>query len=436
MPKRENPARAAPEMKGQRDELLNTPENQAITASPAFNAAHQHHAPRPITPDLVRQMQNTHGNAYVQRFLRQNYTTSAPSIQRASFINDKWVYELGDIVLYDGKLHIVVKIGEANEQDHDQSEYDVADAQDNRFNVRGSELTRQPEAVWNGAIPEELEGIIEPPQNQPPQQQVPQQPQRGSGTTFAWNAGEAAPPQEVNAGFWQNEMPGVKSANRRQVTNPGDTPLGQTPVPGGHAWASHNVDFIKQGNNGPVKQTGGFTFNYEGATENAAQSQWIQFISIKMIETVDNQDRPVNDGDARVQFTISDDDPQYGVDYSENNSPFYPPSFKTETEQQTRTHMAMVDDPLPSVGTIRERIEQGATRIVETDTFDTFLIQNGQVVYHGKLRVIFTCDASQNVQDHPITKHSEIMSSAAANSLPQKMRETLHQRYPQFNQII
>ena len=89
-----------------------------------------------------------------------------------------------------------------------------------------------------------------------------------------------------------------------------------------------------------------------------------------------------------------------------------------------------------STGAIQDCIKRGATRVVETDTFDTLLVQADKVVYHGQVRVTFTCDASGDVANHPITKSSQVTVSEPATSLPGAMREALHRKYSKFSHIV
>ena len=377
------------------------------------------------------------GSSQVRALAQLRRSLNSGPIQRVKAVTGGFDYQVGDVVSYEGEERVVVKVGSRyDDQTPAQWEYDVALSRDVNSLANGGELSPCDPPVklddrpdlqrvlkfFLGEESDEAEATSEAP------------PQRGENTRFDWNAGEAPPQAEVSSAFWSTPMPGVEDANRRQITSQGATPLGSTDVPGGRAWASHQVDFIKKSKDEYKKQTGGFTFNFEGEEKAAHSSQWLQFISIKMVQTKGGETTVVADGDSRVTFTTDDGSPQYGVDYSKTDSPYYAPSVQASKVDQVQK--TMVDDPLPSVGAMRRCIGEGATEIVETDTFDTFLVQDDKVVYHGQLRVTFTCDASGVVAEHPVRKTSQVTKSERVNGLPAAMREALHGKYPAFKHIV
>jgi len=212
------------------------------------------------------------------------------------------------------------------------------------------------------------------------------------------------------------------------VTIPG-TEEHKAKVAGGEVSVRTGVSYTPAAG-GPVR-VGGFAIGYEGGL--AAESRWLQFIQSEVLTTqpdgsvkyVAESGLPTSNG--TMELTTDPSAPNYKVDSGSASSPFYEAGSR---DVRTTTGTTIYDRPQEFTDVIHRQFDAGATKVVERDYFDTFLIRDYKTIYRVTVVVewVYTSKTS-------VTRTTKFQSGSKVDSMPAAMRKQLVKEYPKFEFI-
>lgn len=200
-------------------------------------------------------------------------------------------------------------------------------------------------------------------------------------------------------------------------------------IPGGDVSVRTDVDYDPS--EGGATRKGGFTVGYEGGL--AADTGWIQFIWAEIVATQpDGTDAhvaasglPTSNG--TMELTTDTTAPKYKVDSSTADSPFYEAGGRNI---RTATGTTMYDRPMEFGAQIAAQFDAGATKVVERDHFDQYLVQDYTTVYHTSVVVewVYTSKTAS-------TKNSKGGGAGKVTGMPSAPRAQLVAEYPRFEYV-
>jgi hypothetical protein len=198
---------------------------------------------------------------------------------------------------------------------------------------------------------------------------------------------------------------------------------------GGDISIHTDVDY-KPTEGGPTR-TGGFSVGFSGAK--SSETRFIQTIWSEIIVTnADKTETRVNksglpESNGTMDLTTDITKPKYKIDSGSTTSPFYEPGGRNV---RTAGGNVNYDRPGEFADIILKQFDAGATKVVEKDHFDNFLIQEEKVLYQASLYVewIYTSKTA-------IARSTKFGSGAAITALPAEVRKQLIKEYPKFEYI-
>ena len=175
-----------------------------------------------------------------------------------------------------------------------------------------------------------------------------------------------------------------------------------------------------------------YSVAYEGGQ--SKESRWLQFIWSEIlatqadgsVKTVDETGLPTSNG--TMDLTTDPSSPKYKVDAATSASPFYE---KGGVDIRTATATTLLDRPFEFSNAIKRQFDAGATKVVERDHFEDFLVRDYKSIYHISLYVewIYT---SKTVS----TRKTHFKSGGKVTAMDSAMREQLLKEYPKFEYIM
>jgi hypothetical protein len=128
-----------------------------------------------------------------------------------------------------------------------------------------------------------------------------------------------------------------------------------------------------------------------------------------------------------MDLTTDPDSPNYEVDSSTKDSPFYEDGGRNI---RTATGTTLYDRPMEFSAEIKAQFDAGATKVVERDHFDQYLVQDYKTVYHTSVVVEWTYTSKTSS-----TKKSKGGGTGKITAMPSEPRKQLIAEYPKFDYI-
>lgn len=229
--------------------------------------------------------------------------------------------------------------------------------------------------------------------------------------------------------FLLNAPPAEKTMVNEATVEKAGTEDHKAKVGGGVVSVHTGVDYKPQ--EGGTTRVGGFSMGYTGT--DTAESRFIQTIWSEVVSTQpDKSETMVNKtglgtSNGTMDLTTDITKPKYKIDSGSPTSPFYESGFRNV---RTKDGNINYDKPDPFTGVVVEQFDNGATKVVERDHFDGFLIKENKVVYQVSLVVewVYTSKTA-------VTKSTKFGKGAAITTLPAAVRKQLLVEYPKFEYI-
>ena len=183
---------------------------------------------------------------------------------------------------------------------------------------------------------------------------------------------------------------------------------------------------------GTKTRSEGFSVGYSGGK--AADTRWLQFLWSEIISTQsDGTQKHVTAKGLGVtsaktmDLTTDVADPKYIVDSSKTDNPFYEAGGMNI---RTGSATTIYDRPGEFADVISRQFDAGATKVIEQDHFDDFLIREHQTIYHVKLVVTW-----EYTSKTAIRRSTAFQSGGAEAALPAGFKKVLVKDYPKFDFI-
>ncbi|MCA1577386.1 MAG: DUF4157 domain-containing protein [Acidobacteria bacterium] len=176
----------------------------------------------------------------------------------------------------------------------------------------------------------------------------------------------------------------------------------------------------------------GFSVGYTGGK--AEDTRWLQFLWAEIVATqadgtakhVAATALPVTSA-KKMDLTTDPAAPKYIVDSSKTDDPFYETGGMNI---RTAGSTTIYDRPSEFVDVIKRQFDAGATKVVEKDHFDDFLIREHKTIYRVSLVVTW-----EYTSKTAIARSTAFQSGAAASALPADLKKVLVKDYPKFDFI-
>ena len=177
---------------------------------------------------------------------------------------------------------------------------------------------------------------------------------------------------------------------------------------------------------------GGFSIGYTGGK--ADDTRWLQFLWSEIISTQpDKTEKRASAtglgvaGGRAMDLTTDPAAPKYHVDSASTTNPFYETRF---TNIRTASGTTIYDRPSEFSNVIIREFDAGATKVVEKDHFDDFLIREHKTIYRVSLVVTW-----EYTSKTAIARSTAFQSGTAAAALPADIKKVLVRDYPKFDFI-
>ena len=128
-----------------------------------------------------------------------------------------------------------------------------------------------------------------------------------------------------------------------------------------------------------------------------------------------------------MDLTTNPTAPKYEVDSARKDTPFY------ETggiNIRTTTGTTIYDRPAEFSDIIAKQFDAGATKVIEKDHFDDFLIREYKTIYRVCLVVTWEYTSKTSV-----TRSTAFQSGSAVTGMPSDYKNELIKEYPKFDYI-
>jgi hypothetical protein len=196
---------------------------------------------------------------------------------------------------------------------------------------------------------------------------------------------------------------------------------------GGKTSVRTGVDF----NVGATAYPGGFSVGYEGGL--ADDSGWVQFLWSEIVATqADGSETYVAQGglpttNGTMELTTDPSDPKRVVDSASADSPFYESGG---VDIRTPTSTTLYDRPSEFSDIMKDQFDLGATKAVERDHFDQFLVRDYKTIYHTSVTVqwVYTSKVA-------ITRTTTAGAGGKVTEMPKAFRSALVAQYPRSSYI-
>jgi hypothetical protein len=198
-------------------------------------------------------------------------------------------------------------------------------------------------------------------------------------------------------------------------------------VPGGDVSVHTGANMTVGGT--PMPDT--FSVGYSGGL--AADSGWIQFLWSEIIATQpDGSDLAVTatglgTTNGTMDLTTDPSAPQVTVDTATTTSPFYESGG---VSIRTPSATTMYDRPEAFDSIVAAQFDAGATKVVERDHFDEFLVRDYKTIYHTSVVVQWTYTTKTAV-----TRKTTAGGGAKVDGMPSPYRGRLIKQFPSFDYI-
>jgi hypothetical protein len=198
-------------------------------------------------------------------------------------------------------------------------------------------------------------------------------------------------------------------------------------VGGGTISVHKGVDFTVKSDSS--KFTGAFSVAYSGA--GSADTHVLQTIWAEIVATKRGKDKHVprsglGTAAGPMELTTNPKSPNMKLD-ARPASPFYE---EGSSSARTATGLTIFDRPSEFTHVIMEEFDDGATKVVERDHFDIFLIQEEKPVYYVSVVVewVYTSKTAS-------TRTTLVKSGKAVTALPAMVKKQLVKQHPRFEYI-
>ncbi len=196
---------------------------------------------------------------------------------------------------------------------------------------------------------------------------------------------------------------------------------------GGTISVHKGVDFTVTSDSS--KFTGAFSVAYSGT--GSADTHMLQTIWAEIIATKRGKDKHVartglGSAAGPMELTTNPKNPKMKLD-ARPASPFYE---EGSSSARTATGLTIFDRPSEFTHVIMEEFDDGATKVVERDHFDIFLIQEEKPVYYVSVVVewVYTSKTAS-------TRTTQVKSGKAVTALPAMVKKQLVKQHPKFEYI-
>ena len=227
--------------------------------------------------------------------------------------------------------------------------------------------------------------------------------------------------------FLLNAPPSAAPSSNTTVTDAG-TEVHKEKLAGGEVSVRTEVKVA-----GAAQNTGRYSVGYEGGQ--ASDSAWLQFIWAEIVATQpDGSSKYVADTglstsqSATMDLSTDPSKPKYKVDSATADTPFYEGGGRNV---RTSTGTTIYDRPGEFTNLIQREFNNGATKVVERDHFDDFLIRAYKTVYHVSIIVQWEYTSSSAVN-----RTVQFQSGEKVTALPAPIRDQLVKEYPKFDYIM
>ncbi len=203
-------------------------------------------------------------------------------------------------------------------------------------------------------------------------------------------------------------------------------------VGGGDLSLHTGVDYTPS--EGGSQRVGGFSVGFS-TTGDAADTRFMQMIWSEIVATQpDKSDVAVtktglHTSNGTMDLTTDPKKPNYKVDSeSTATSPFYEQNFRSNRAAGATT---IFDRPTEFTDIIGKQFDAGATKVVERDHFDQFLVVEEKPVYQTTLYTqwVYTKKAG------PPAKTTTFVSGKAITALPADVKKQIIKEYPKYEYI-
>lgn len=180
---------------------------------------------------------------------------------------------------------------------------------------------------------------------------------------------------------------------------------------------------------GSSKTTDGFSIAYAGAKADDShyiQTMWTEIIATQPDNTQVWVDKTAVSLNGYLELTTDPKKPKYKVD-STSKTPFY-----DHAGSKNRTDASIVDFDRPSDDKkiILEQFDAKATKVVEIDHFDNFLIQEGKAIYQVSLNVKW-----EYTSKTAMVRSTKFGSGSAISAIPAEIKKQIVKEYPNYEYL-
>ncbi|GAA4366505.1 hypothetical protein GCM10023152_01650 [Agromyces bauzanensis] len=196
-------------------------------------------------------------------------------------------------------------------------------------------------------------------------------------------------------------------------------------IPGGKVSVRSGADFTLPSG---AAYPGGFTVGYEGAL--APDTGWIQFLWSEVVATqADGSSAFVSQGGipttkGTMSLTTDPSSPIRTIDSASADDPFYE---SAGVDIRTPTSTVIYDRPSEFGSIVSAQFDGGATKVVERDHFDQFLVQDYNTVYHTTVVVEWAYTSKTSS-----TRTTKGGGPGKVSGMPAHFKSVLISLYPKF----
>ena len=165
----------------------------------------------------------------------------------------------------------------------------------------------------------------------------------------------------------------------------------------------------------------------------APDSGIVQFIWCEVVATqADGSELTVAESglgttNGSMELTTDPSAPALKVDSATASSPFYEAGG---VDIRTTTGTTIYDRPIEFTNIIHRQFDAGATKVVERDHFDQFLVRDYKTIYHTSLVVEWVYTAKTTS-----TRKTKFKTGGKVEGMPAAFKKQLLKEYPKFDYI-
>ncbi|SHN27361.1 DUF4157 domain-containing protein [Mucilaginibacter sp. OK098] len=199
-------------------------------------------------------------------------------------------------------------------------------------------------------------------------------------------------------------------------------------VGGGEVSVHTNVGYSGK-SPGSSKTTDGFSIAYAGAKADDShyiQTMWTEIIATQPDNTQVWVDKTAVSVNGYLELTTDPKKPKYKVD-STSKTPFYD---HAGSKNRTDTSIIDFDRPSDDKKIILEQFDAKATKVVEIDHFDNFLIQEGKAIYQVSLYIQW-----EYTSKTAMVRSTKFVSGGAISAIPAEIKKQIVKEYPNYEYL-